>query len=83
MGSINPFARAPAPAPLPPLEPISAAPQPAQEEASPSAEEQQATNRRNSLLRRGRGRLGTILSGFRGILSPSNNNDGRKSLLGE
>jgi hypothetical protein len=36
-----------------------------------------------SLLSRDRGRLGTILTGFRGLLSQSNQNNGRKTLLGE
>lgn len=40
-----------------------------------------------SLLRRARGRLGTILTGFRGLLSEADtssaNQSGRKTLLGE
>ena len=47
--------------------------------------EQQAEARRQSLLRRSRGRLGTIISGFSGVLSPQDNDQssGRKTLLGE
>jgi hypothetical protein len=42
--------------------------------------------RSDSLLRRTRGRFGTVLTGFRGFLSPqaeSSSDDGRKTLLGE
>lgn len=39
--------------------------------------------REQNLLRRDRGRLGTILSGFRGILGLSTNTPARKTLLGE
>ena len=50
-------------------------------EAEPS---QGATHHRiEALLQRNRGRLGTILTGFRGILSPSEAQPRRKSLLGE
>ena len=38
--------------------------------------------RRENLLRRDRGRLGTILSGFRGFFTSSESNT-RKTLLGE
>lgn len=38
--------------------------------------------RQTSLLERGRGRLGTILTGFRGVLSDGVSTD-RKTLLGE
>lgn len=39
--------------------------------------------REKSLLSRSRSRLGTILTGFRGILAPSENENQRKTLLGE
>lgn len=39
--------------------------------------------RAQNLLRRDRGRLGTILTGFRGILGLSDDAPGRKTLLGE
>lgn len=48
-----------------------------------SEEQQEAQRRSENLLRRTRGRLGTVLTGFRGILSPSENSGQRKTLLGE
>lgn len=39
--------------------------------------------RENNLLSRSRSRVGTILTGFRGILSPSDTQGQRKTLLGE
>lgn len=50
----------------------------------PAADPQEvaAQVRRENLLRRDRGRLGTILSGFRGFLT-SQSDSGRKTLLGE
>ncbi len=43
-----------------------------------------AEQREKSLLSRNRSRLGTILTGFRGLLAPlSNENSQRKTLLGE
>lgn len=39
--------------------------------------------REKNLLSRSRSRLGTILTGFRGILAPSQTQDQRKTLLGE
>lgn len=42
--------------------------------------------RQESLLRRSRGRLGTVFTGFRGLLSEVNNSEAgsaRKTLLGE
>lgn len=39
--------------------------------------------REKSLLSRSRSRLGTILTGFRGILTPSETQSQRKTLLGE
>lgn len=41
-----------------------------------------AEQRRQSLLSRNRSRLGTILTGFRGVLTPAGD-DQRKTLLGE
>jgi len=43
----------------------------------------QAEAREQSLLRRNRGRLGTIATSFSGFLSPKENNSSRKTLLGE
>lgn len=39
--------------------------------------------REKSLLSRGRSRLGTIMTGFRGILTPLTQDAQRKTLLGE
>jgi len=48
-------------------------------EPTPTPEQQ----REKSLLSRGRSRLGTILTGFRGILAPTQGESQRKTLLGE
>jgi len=48
-----------------------------------SEEEQASENRRQNLLRRNRGRLGTVLTGFRGVLTSSSANPQQKTLLGE
>lgn len=53
------------------------------EEDTPSDEELAAESRRENLLRRNRGRFGTILSGFRGVFTQAGNASGRKTLLGE
>lgn len=46
---------------------------------TPTSSEQREKN----LLDRSRSRLGTILTGFTGILSPKDNDGQRKTLLGE
>ncbi len=46
---------------------------------TPTPEQQREKN----LLSRSRSRLGTILTGFRGILAPSETTSQRKTLLGE
>lgn len=46
---------------------------------TPTPEEQREKN----LLSRSRSRLGTIMTGFRGILAPSETDNQRKTLLGE
>lgn len=52
--------------------------------AEPSIEETQSAAREDNLLRRQRGRFGTITTGFRGILSQTNSAaPARKTLLGE
>lgn len=53
--------------------------------ATQGEEEKQtsAQKREASLLSRSRSRLGTILTGFRGILAPVNETTQRKKLLGE
>lgn len=43
----------------------------------------QAEQREKNLLSRSRSRIGTILTGFRGILSPAETDGQRKTLLGE
>lgn len=42
-----------------------------------------AQQREKNLLSRNRSRLGTILTGFRGILAPLESDSKRKTLLGE
>jgi len=61
-------------------------PPPTPADPGPSEEEKIAAvnkEREQNLLRRGRGTLGTIMNGFRGLLSQSNPANQRKSLLGE
>lgn len=50
-----------------------------------TSEELASESRTESLLRRSRGRLGTVLTGFKGFLSSSNQGEevSRKTLLGE
>ena len=43
----------------------------------------QSENRSASLLQRDRSRYGTVLTGFKGLLSQITGNSGRKTLLGE
>lgn len=66
------YVQSPAPAPAP--APLS--------EPGKSEEEIAADLRRENLLSRNRSRFGTVLTGFRGFLSPDNGNT-RKTLLGE
>ncbi len=68
------------PAPGLPATPSQAAEIPA---PAPDPETETAKARVQSLLERNRSRLGTILTGFRGILSPSDAAPQRKTLLGE
>lgn len=51
--------------------------------AGTPTEESQRLAREDNLLRRSRGRLGTVLTGFSGILSQAAGQAGRKTLLGE
>ncbi|PJB71426.1 MAG: hypothetical protein CO093_05115 [Alphaproteobacteria bacterium CG_4_9_14_3_um_filter_47_13] len=46
-------------------------------------EEAQRLAREDNLLRRSRGRLGTVLTGFSGLLSQTVTSQNRKTLLGE
>lgn len=52
---------------------------------TPSEAEQESQARKDSLLRRSRGRSGTILTSLGGFLSPTSeqNSEARKTLLGE
>ncbi len=88
MGILTGKAKAP---PLPAVQPL---PAPVVAPSAPQApvqtdEEISATARTESLLRRSRSRFGTILTGFKGFLSPtegasgSASSSGRKTLLGE
>ncbi len=53
------------------------------EDTTVLTDEQKSENRTQNLLRRDRSRIGTILSGFRGVLGLSDEAPSRKSLLGE
>lgn len=53
-----------------------------EQDTGPSQEEVAAQSRRENLLRRSRGRFGTVLSGFRGVFTSQGNSTG-KTLLGE
>jgi len=55
----------------------------ASEETSQSSDVLASEARSESLLRRNRGRLGTILTGFNGVLSDKTSTTQRKTLLGE
>lgn len=91
MGSLS--SRPPAPPPVqqiapPPRSAVTAAPAlPATGAASAGVQDTQAAAseaRRESLLRRDRSRVGTVQTGFRGLLSQNvPNNTERKTLLGE
>lgn len=84
MGIISKTPRAPLVQPyVPPVQPPAAV-QPVEPTTSaPNEEEIALEARKESLLRRSRGRFGTILTGFRGFLSSTDANDTRKTLLGE
>ena len=82
MGIINTRSAPPPPQPVsPPV--VIAPPEPAK--PAPTDAEIAAEARTESLLRRSRGRFGTILTGFRGFLDESNRDEttSRKTLLGE
>lgn len=69
------------PSPPPPPPPYVPPPPPAAP-PPPDPEETAAEQRRTSLLSRSRGRYGTVLTSFRGLLGLSGGGD-RKTLLGE
>jgi hypothetical protein len=62
---------------VPPPEP------PPPEPPPPDPEETAAEQRRENLLRRNRGRFGTIQTSFRGLLGLATQGGQRKTLLGE
>lgn len=73
----------PAPEPLDPMPLPSPAPSSPDDDSAFDADQAESTIRVENLLRRNRGRSGTILTGFRGILSPNELVPRRKTLLGE
>lgn len=96
MGSLSKAPKAPAPAAAQPTVIYVPAPAPSSGGSSAPAPEENNTEtpavtpeeegnarRVETLLRRERGRLGTILTGFRGVLGLSNDAPQRKTLLGE
>lgn len=83
MGSINSRPKAPV---VQPYNPVVTNPPVVETSNEPikSDAEIEAEGRRESLLRRNRGRFGTILTSFRGFLDQSSDNEqGKKTLLGE
>ena len=84
MGGLIGTPKAPPPRPVRVVQAPAPPPPPAPEEPDvPDEEEIQSERRRENLLRRNRGRLGTVLTGFRGLLSLNDNATQRKNLLGE
>lgn len=79
MGSLG---SRPSPPPPPPPVPSPSAPSTPPPDPGPTPEEAAAQQRRESLLRRSRGRFGTVLTGFRGLLDLAGSGQ-RKTLLGE
>ena len=88
MGSIKPRPKAPPPTIIqqvaPPPPPAAPAPTPDPAPAEPTPQEV-LEKRESSLLRRSRGRLGTVRTGFRGLISRAHESENRprKILLGE
>ena len=84
MGSLISSSSPPAPQALPPLPaPLPPPSPPVAQTPEIDPQEEAAETRRASLLRRDRSRFGTVVTGFRGLLSQSTNNTPRKTLLGE
>jgi hypothetical protein len=71
----------PAPAATSVATPVTQAPSSATPDDAPVPTPE--TARQQSLLGRSRGRLSTVLTGFRGILDDSTRSSGHKTLLGE
>lgn len=75
MGSfLSPLSPPPPPPPPPPL-PTGPTPEEMERDAQ--------KEREKNLLRRARGALGNVRTSFRGILTPADNGNQRKNLLGE
>ncbi len=83
MGSLSSSPKAP---PQPQIVSVPTQTTPVATTQSPTEEDianQASQTRQDSLLRRARGRLGTITTGFQGFLSDGNTQNNRKTLLGE
>lgn len=79
MGSISGRPKAPSQ----PVQQVIYVPQnPSPQESGPT-EKEVLEARAENILKRSRSRLGTVLTGFRGILSPNDLTVPRKTLLGE
>ena len=79
MGSISGRPKSPSQ----PVQQVIYVPQnPSPQESGPS-EKEVLEARAENILKRSRSRLGTVLTGFRGILSPNDLTVPRKTLLGE
>lgn len=88
MGSLTKSVKAPTPAPVQTVYvPVPAVSTLIPETSSPTPTDEQikTQNRTDNLLRRVRGTIGTVLTGFRGVLGLKNdtNAPARKNLLGE
>jgi len=90
MGSLTKSVKAPMPAPVQTVyvpAPTVSTPTPTPSPATPAPTEEQikTQSRSDNLLRRVRGTLGTVLTGFRGVLGLANDTNAapRKNLLGE
>ncbi len=88
MGSISSPPKAPQPTVIYQSAPQPSAPTPSVPTAAETASAQAAATssaRKSDLLRRSRGRLGTIYTGFRGLVNSVSQgaNTARKTLLGE
>jgi hypothetical protein len=74
----------PSPTATAPAAPAASSSTQAEQAATEQAAEQAAAEARtDNLLRRGRGRMGTIHTSFRGLLAAATPPDQRKTLLGE
>lgn len=86
MGLLSPSQKAPRVQTIVKRVPVVEDTTPSEEDIAKQAQEETGKRRAENLLRRSRGRFGTILTGFRGILEGNDNptgGQGRKTLLGE